>query len=384
MSTARKWLLALAPLVVLAVAALLLSQGGFLDFLRRGIPPIEDLSFNQVRLSPGEIRLELINGGPAPVEVAQIMVDEAYWTFSIEPSSTIGSLRKAWVVLPFPWVQDEPHEIVVLTSTGLTFSHTIELATVTPSPDAKFVWTFTAIGVYVGVIPVAIGLLWLPLLRNSSKKWLKFALALTCGLLIFIAAEAVFEALEVAESVATGLNGEMLVVLGFVGAVLLLQSITNSRSKGANDGFHTAFLIAIGIGLHNMAEGLAIGTSYSLGESALGASLVIGFMLHNTTEGLAIVAPVASSVLPVKKILGLGLIAGVPTIFGALLGGLAFSPLLATLFLSVGAGAITQVVITLFKVISADSEQSAWTPMTAAGLMAGMVIMYGTGLLVVV
>lgn len=384
MSTARKWLLALAPLVVLAFAALLVSQGGILDFLRRGVPPIEDLSFNQVRLSPGEIKIELINGGPDPVEVAQVMVDEAYWTFSIEPSSTIGSLRKAWIVLPFPWVQDEPYEIVVVTSTGLTFSHTIEVATVTPTPDAKYVWMFTAIGIYVGVIPVAIGLLWLPLLRNSSKKWLTFALALTCGLLIFIAAEALFEALEVAESVATGLNGEMLIVLGFVGAILVLQSITKSKPKETNDGFQTAFMIAIGIGLHNMAEGLAIGASYSLGESMLGASLIIGFMIHNTTEGLAIVAPVASSNIPVKRILGLGLIAGIPTIFGALLGGLAFSPLLATLFLSVGAGAVAQVVIALLKVISANSEQSAWTPMTATGLMSGMIIMYGTGLLVVV
>jgi ZIP family zinc transporter len=384
MSVARKWLTGLAPLVVLALAALLMAQGGVLDFLRRGVPPVEDLSFNEVRMSPGQIIVEVVNGGPDPVLVAQVTVDEAYWAFEIAPSSTIGSLGKATITLPFPWIQDEPHEITLLTSTGLTFSHTIELATLTPTTDARYVGTFTAIGIYVGVIPVAIGLLWLPLLAGASKRWLRFSLALTGGLLVFIAAEAFFEALEVAESVASGFNGDMLVVLGFAGALLLLQSIGNSAGQTTDKGFQMALLVAIGIGLHNMAEGLAIGASYSLGESALSASLVIGFMLHNTTEGLAIVAPIASAAPPVKKTLGLGLIAGVPTIFGALLGGLSYSPLMATLFLSVGSGAVVQVVISLHRAISANSDERTWTPLTAAGLMAGLVIMYGTGLLVAV
>ncbi len=383
-SAARNWLTGLAPLVILAAVALLVTRGGVVDFLQRGAPPIEDLSFNEVRLAPGQISLELINGGPDPVVVAQVTVDEAYWAFTIAPSATIGSLKKAEVVLPFPWVQDEPHEVTIVTSTGLTFSHTIEVATVTPGPDARYIGTFSAIGLYVGVIPVAIGLLWLPLLRGSSKKWMQFFLALTAGLLVFIAAEATFEAFEVAETVATGLNGDMLVVLGFVAALIALQTLSKSKTGDSGNGFQMAFLVAVGIGLHNMAEGLAIGASYSLGEATLGASLVIGFMLHNTTEGLAIVAPIAGDAPPIRKTIGLGLIAGVPTIFGALIGGLSYSPLLATLFLSFGAGAVVQVILALFKVMSVGVEGRVWTPVTAGGLMAGLLIMYGTGLLVVV
>jgi zinc transporter ZupT len=111
---------------------------------------------------------------------------------------------------------------------------------------------------------------------------------------------------------------------------------------------------------------------------------MIGFMIHNTTEGLGIVAPIAKDAPRVRALAGLGLLAGAPTILGAAIGGLAYSPLYATLFLAVGAGAIAQVVIALFKVVSRETEGAVWNPATAGGVLAGLVIMYGTGLLVAV
>ncbi len=382
----KLWLWGLAPLALLAVLSLIVANTGLLDFLRRGVPPVEELTFDRVTLAPGKIRVDVVNGGPDPVTVAQVIVDDAFWDFTVTPSATVGRLKRARIDIPYPWVRGEPHEIVLLSSTGLTFTHEIAVATVTPPAGPRLFGVFTLIGLYVGVIPVAIGLLWYPLLRELRRVWFDFVLALTAGLLIFLAVDAVQEALEAAEQVAGAYQGVALVAIGALGSLLLLQMLSRTRtSMGGERGRKTvAVLIALGIGLHNLGEGLAIGAAYSLGEAALGAFLIIGFMLHNTTEGLGIVAPIAKDRPKITTLVGLGLLAGVPTIVGAAIGGLAYSPLYATLFLGLGAGAILQVVIALSKLIGKDSEAGLWSPATAGGVLAGLLIMYGTGLLVAV
>jgi len=145
-----------------------------------------------------------------------------------------------------------------------------------------------------------------------------------------------------------------------------------------------AYLIAIGIGLHNLGEGLAIGAAYNLGKLALGTFLVIGFMLHNTTEGLGIVAPVAREGAALRDLVGLGLVAGAPTIAGTWLGGFTYSPVLATLFLALGAGAIFQVVYEVLKLMIADAAQEVATLINVLGFALGLLIMYLTGLFVAV
>jgi zinc transporter ZupT len=369
---------------LLALLLVALVRGGLLEFLRRGVPPVEQLFFERVRLVPGQIELELVNGGPDPVTVAQVMVDKAFWNFQITPSATLGRLGRATVRIPYPWVEGEPHEITLLTSTGLTFSHQIAVATETPRPDARYFAVFTAIGVYVGVVPVAIGLLWFPFLRGLDRRWLHFALALTAGLLVFLGVDALEEALEAAQAVAGAYQGVLVVVVGALGALLLLQAVSRSRLsiEGAAGRRAVAYLIAVGIGLHNLGEGLAIGAAYSLGEVALGAFLIAGFMLHNTTEGLGIVAPIAQDRPRIGTLVALGLLAGAPTIAGAWIGGLAYSPLYATLFLAIGVGAIAQVVAALYGMVARETEGAVWTPYTAGGVLAGMLVMYGTGLLV--
>ena len=376
------WVLGILPLVVLAAVIVGVAQSGVVDFLRRGVPPVEELTVERVVLRPGTIRLEIVNGGPDPVTVAQVMVDEAFWEFTITPDARLPRLGRATIELPYPWVKDEAHHIAILSSTGVTFEHEIAVAEVTPQADAAYFGVFTLIGLYVGVIPVAIGLLWYPALRGLDPRWMQFFLALTVGLLLFLGLDAVDEALEAAADVAGAFQGTMLVVVGGLAALGGLQMVAGSRvaKAGAEGRAAVAWLIALGIGLHNLGEGLAIGAAYALGEAALGAFLIIGFMLHNTTEGLGIVAPIAQDRPTIRRLIGLGLLAGVPTIAGAVIGGLAYSPFYATLFLAVGAGAIAQVVLALWRVMGADQERM--TPITAAGVVAGLLIMYSTGLLV--
>ncbi len=383
-SSTKLWFWGLLPLVLLALLSTVVVQGGFVDFVRRGVPPVEELTFNRVVLSPGSIRVELVNGGPDPVTVAQVAVDEAFWEFSISPDATIPRLGRATVEIPYPWVQDEAHSIMLLTSTGVTFEHEIEVATATPTLGFRYLGIFGAVGLYVGVIPVAIGLLWFPFLRRLKRKWIHFMLALTAGLLVFLGVDALEEGLEAAGAVAGAFQGKVVVVVGALATLIVLEAVSR-RSLGRSDPSSrrlVAFLIALGIGLHNLGEGLAIGAAYALGEVALGAFLVVGFMLHNTTEGLAIVAPIASDQPKVKTLALLGLLAGAPTIVGAWVGGLAYSPLFATLFLSIGAGAVAQVVIAIYRIVARETDGAVWTPLTASGTIAGFAIMYGTGLLV--
>ena len=382
----RLWLLGLTPLVLLAVFSVVVLKGGLVDFLGRGLPPVEELSFERVTLAPGVIAVELVNGGPDPVTVAQVMVDEAFRSFTIEPSATIPRLGRATIEIPYPWVQDEAHGITLLTSTGVTFEHEIELATATPVLGARYFLVFGAVGLYVGVIPVLIGLLWFPFLRRLERRWIHFMLALTSVLLVFLGVDSLEEGIEAAHAVAGAFQAEVLVLVGAIATFVLLQAASHrSTSRDDASGRMTvALLIAMGIGLHNLGEGLAIGAAYSLGEAALGAFLIIGFMLHNTTEGLGIVAPIASDRPRIRTLAALGAIAGVPTILGAWIGGLAYSPLIAVLFLSVGAGAIAQVVVALYRVVERETEGTTLNPITATGTVVGFAIMYGTGLFVAV
>jgi zinc transporter ZupT len=313
-----------------------------------------------------------------------VLVDDAFWDFSIRPSGTVDRLGRATIEVPYPWVSGETHHLKLLTSTGLTFDHEIAVAAETPRADAQFFGVFTLIGLYVGLVPVAIGLLWFPFLRRLDRRWIQFVLALTAGLLLFLGADTIEEALDASSRMAGAFQGSLVVVVGALGTFLLLQLAARRKlaQEGPDSRRAVAYLIALGIGLHNLGEGLAIGAAYALGEATLGAFLMIGFMLHNTTEGLGIVAPIARDQPSVRTLAGLGLLAGAPTIVGAWLGGLAYSPFYATIFLAVGAGAIAQVIVALYRVVARESEGALWTPFTAGGVLAGLLVMYATGLLV--
>lgn len=378
-----RWVWGLLPLLLLALLVVLLLRVGLLGVFQAAFPPVEELTIDRVTLSPGRIVVHVTNGGPQEVTVSQLLVDEAYWQFAMGPEATIKRLGKATLTLDYPWVEGEAHHLKVLTTTGTAFEHTIDVATETPRVDARYLLTFTLLGIYVGVVPVFLGLLWLPFMRSLDQRWVAFFLSLTAGLLLFLGVEALDDALEVARDLPPAYQGLALVLIGVVGTMLLLVWV--SRRLGAGEGARRrlalAFLVAIGIGLHNLGEGLAIGASYSLGKIALGTFLVIGFTIHNTTEGLAILAPIARDRIRLATLVLLGLVAGAPTILGTWVGGLSYSPVLATLFLAIGAGAIFQVVYELVRMMAGEGRSPAFG-YQIAGFAAGLIVMYLTGLFV--
>jgi zinc transporter ZupT len=384
----RQWISGLLPLVLLAGLTALFLRFGPLGVFRAAFPPLEDLTVERVRLpAPGQMEVYVVNGGPEPVTVAQLLIDEAYWPFEIEPGPTIRRLRKAVIRTAYPWVAGEPLEIVVLTSTGLTFSHEIEVAAQSPRPSGRYLATFTLLGVYVGVIPVFLGVLWFPFLRRVSRRWIHFFLSLTVGLLAFLGVDALHEAVELHEQVPEAFQGMGLVIVGVLGAIFGLVAVGRwLRGLGSGESsshLWVAYMIALGIGLHNLGEGLAIGAAYSMGAISLGAFLVIGFAIHNTTEGLGIVAPLAQARPALWHLAALGALAGAPTIAGVWIGGFTYQPTLGVFFLALGAGAIFQVVWEVGKLIRRESELAWASPLNAVGLIAGLLIMYTTALLVV-
>ncbi len=383
-SGARIWLAALLPLAALLLLLLLFFRFGPLGVFQGSFPPVEELTITRVTLPDrGVLRVHAVNGGPEAVTIAQVLVDDASWVHTIDGPRTIGRLESREITIPYPWVEGEPVVVRLLTSTGLTFDSEVPVAVLTPAPDARYLTTFALLGLYAGVIPVFIGLLWFPFMRVLSRKWIEFLLSLTAGLLLFLGVDALAEALELSAKVPRAFQGLALVLLGLVGTPLLLAALGRSRrSAGRSSPLYVAALVALGIGLHNLGEGLAIGASYATGEVALGTFLVVGFLLHNTTEGLAILAPLATVKVTLKTLIMLGLLAGAPTIIGAWIGGFSYSPGWTALFFAIGAGAIAQVLVELSRLFSRGEARGLASPLNVAGFLAGMMIMYLTGLLV--
>jgi ZIP family zinc transporter len=376
-------LLALLPLLGLgiAIALIFLTTSGILN---RDLPPIEDLTIERVTLpAEGMIELTLVNGGADPVTIAQVMVDDAFWQFEVEPNNTVPRLGRATVTIPYPWIADEAHAILLVTSTGATFDAEIPLAVATPGITPTVLWQYGLLGFYVGVVPVGLGLLWYPLLRGLGRNGLNLILSLTVGLLVFLFFDTVLEALEIAATLPGVFSGEPLVWLLTFMTVLVLMAV--SQRVGPTSRWMIAAMIALGIGLHNLGEGLAIGAALASGEAALGVFLVIGFTLHNITEGVGIAAPLAREQTPWWKLALLGLLAGVPAILGTWIGGFAYSPLWTVIFLAIGSGAILQVVWAVGELLWRDAQKFSEpfaSRVNVAGLGIGIAIMYFTALLV--
>ena len=376
------WALGLVPLllIVAAVAAFALLDGPGLAE-RRG-PPAEELVVERTVLEPGTIELTVRNDGPDAVTIAQATVNDAFAQFS-GADGPVGRLETATVRVSQPWVEGEAYEVVLLTSSGGTIAHEIPVAVETPAADLSFFGLMALLGVYVGVIPIALGMLWLPWIRSIPPRWLRAVMALTVGLLAFLAIDATLEGLELAGEGSQALGGAGLVLLGGAVAFLGLTGVSAwlAGRRSAVSGSSLALLVAIGIGLHNLGEGVAIGAAYSTGALALGAFLVVGFALHNTTEGLAIVAPVARMAPSLGRLALLGLVAGAPAVLGAWIGAAAFNPSAAAFLFGFGAGAIVQVIVQLAPTLRDDGGRTLH-PVAVSGLLAGLGVMFVTGLLV--
>jgi hypothetical protein len=385
------WLQWLIPLILLAGVIWLFLAYNPVSVGTAELPDVEDLIVQRVEVTETGFILHVLNGGPDPVTISQVLVDEAYWQFSITPGQTLGRLATAQVHLSYPWVETEPHEIVLVTSTGTTFPAEVELAIETPKPNGGLFAAYGLVGIYIGVIPVALGMLWYPALRRLGQRGLAFVLALTVGLLFYLLVDTLLEAFEIAEMLA-GVYDGVLLTLGTALltwlAIMAIGSRGTSLDRGTTTGrMFVALLIAIGIGFHNFGEGLVVGAAFALGEAALASSLVIGFILHNITEGIGIVAPVTKDRPTFRWFILLAAIAGLPAVLGAWIGGFAFSPLLAVIFLGIGIGAIWQVIFEVGMLMRRNAERESTALIdgsTTAGFLLGLALMYFTALFVAV
>ena len=357
------------------------------DLLDFGIP-LPEITIEKVDFIDSEIQATVRNTGPIPVEVVMADVNDRIQPAAVEPDGYLERYETTLVRIPFEWNTAEPYIIGITIEDGTRFEKEIEAAAPALEFNLDLAIFFAIIGTYVGIIPVMIGLLWLPFIKRISKQKYHFFLALTAGLLFFLAIDSIEEALDISdENLAGSFNGTLLVATVVVLSFLALyysgnKLVTKADSSKLAKPVAIALMISIGIGLHNFGEGLAIGASVGMGSIAFSTFLIVGFALHNTTEGIAIAAPMSRGKLMIGKLIALGLIAGSPAIFGAWIGGFAYSPFSSVVFLAVGAGAIFQVILVLLKWIKDEGDKTLSSAAVICGFAAGMSIMYITSIFV--
>jgi len=383
------------PFVFLVVLVVYIFGPGS-DVLDLGVP-LPEITIEKIDFVDSEIQVTVRNTGPIPVEIAMADINDRIQPAAVEPDGFLERYETALVRIPFAWNEAEPYRIGLTIEDGTRFEKEVEAAAPALQPSLELVGFFALIGTYVGIIPVMIGLLWLPFIKRISKQKYHFFLALTVGLLLFLAIDSIEEALDVSEeNLAGSFNGVLLVatviVLSFLGLYyagekLVQRAVASTASSRISKPVAIALMISIGIGLHNFGEGLAIGAAVGLGSIAFSTFLIVGFALHNTTEGIAIAAPMSRGKgvvgkAMILKLAALGLIAGSPAIFGAWIGGFVYSPFTSVIFLAVGAGAIFQVIVVIMKWIRSEGDKNFSSAAVVAGLAAGMLVMYLTSILV--
>jgi ZIP family zinc transporter len=385
----RLWALGPLLLLVVVVSAFSAWGGSVTELLGRNPPPADEFDIRRVAFDPGAIRIKVTNPQRDDLTIASVTVDNGIVPFSLDGPARLGRLRSSTIVVPYDWVEGEPIAVGVTSSTGIETVKEIAAAVETPAASIERATGYAIIGFLVGVVPIALGLLWLPSLRRARPQWLAAFMALTGGLLAFLAVEALAEALELQATLPGGLGGPGLVLLGVATSWLTLTAISHTLAgrepggRGAIGGLALATLVAIGIGLHNFGEGLAIGTSFALGELALGTFLIVGFMIHNVSEGLGIAAPIAEGrkVASASRLAILTLVAGAPAIIGAWLGGFITSDVLAVIFFAAAAGAAFEVVTEVARYVARKAPGGITSPYVLGGFLAGISVMYVTGLL---
>ena len=376
---------AIAPIVLLAILIVFLL-GPASTFLQFGIV-LPEISIEKVEFTGNEIQATVRNTGPIDVNVVVADVNDRIQPAAIEPDTHLERFETALVRIPFDWNEGQPYTVGLTIDDGTRFEKQIDAASASLEPNSELFVFLGIIGLLIGVVPIMIGLLWYPFIKKLGRNAFSFFLAFTIGLLLFLGLDAIEEAFEISNThLASVFNGELLiatvVILSFlglygIGNILIKRSEFSKLSKG----LAISLMIAIGIGLHNLGEGLAVGAAIAFGEVALSTFLIIGFAIHNTTEGLAIAAPLTRTKSVIGKMIGFGMIAGIPAVFGTWIGGFSFSPFFTIIFLSIGAGAIFQVVFSIFRFVKEESDSFSNISIIS-GIGAGLVVMYLTSIFI--
>ena len=378
-SPLARLLMVLVPLALMLLSFVWIASLDPLRSFNNGAPPVEALTVERTVLDATGIALLVRAGGSEPMIVAQVAVDDAFWSFAQDPAGPIARGDTAWIRIPYPWVRGEAHLVNMLSNTGTAFEHEIAVALPTLQATANQLVPQALVGAIVGLLPVALGLMFFPAMRGVGRSGMNFLLALTVGLLAFLLIDMTGEALELAASAAALFQGSAMVWLSALASFLLLMAI--GRWRGAPEGIALAFYIALGIGLHNFGEGLAIGGSFAAGSAGLGTFLVLGFALHNVTEGIGIAAPMLKARPPLWTFPVLTLLAGGPAVLGIWTGSLAYAPQWSALALSIGAGAILQVIVEVTSYMmrqNPDRQAALFSPAVMGGFLAGIGFMYVT------
>src|ERR671919_654193 len=248
---------AFIPLVVLAIMIFLLFSPIFQSFINSGIPlpevAIEKIEFRE---DPSQIIAFIRNVGPTEITIAQADVNDRIHAAAIEPSKTVSRLSDAKVIIPFFWNPAEPYEVGITTDDGTRFSKTVEAAALAPNPDSQQIIFFAVIGIYVGIIPVMIGLLWYPFIRSMSRNKYNFFLSLTAGLLVFLGIDALIESNEISTDIVSPIfNGQMLIVIVITISSQTRSQVSQRQMQDLVKPLAISLMISIGIGLHNFGEG---------------------------------------------------------------------------------------------------------------------------------
>tara|TARA_Y100000590_G_scaffold396983_1_gene478177 strand:+ start:299 stop:1462 length:1164 start_codon:yes stop_codon:yes gene_type:complete len=376
---------AIAPIILLLIMIAFL-MGPASSFLQFGVL-LPELSIERIEFIENEIQVTVRNTGTVDFDVVVADVNDRIQPAAVEPDSSLERFETALVRIPYSWNEAQPYEIGLTIDDGTRFSKEVEAAFTSLQPNFDLFMFLGTVGFLIGVIPIMIGLLWYPFIKKLGKNSLNFFLAFAIGLLLFLGIDAVIEAGEISnEHLSSVFNGELLIATVVILSFLLLYGIGEKLIKKTNSsrfsqGIGISLMISIGIGLHNLGEGLAVGAAIALGQVALSKFLIIGFAAHNTTEGLAIAAPLTGTKAKIAKMIGLGLLAGVPAIFGTWIGGFSFSPLFTIIFLSIGAGAIFQVVLSLFNYMRERTESFSNVALFI-GIALGLVVMYLTSVII--
>lgn len=378
------WTYGSVPVLAVALFVALIQVVG--PFLRSdpSVPPAESLSIERIDVEERGFAVKIRADSPEPVVIAQIQVDGAFWTFSQAPPGPVRRMQTAWLQVPFPWGIGETHHLRLITSTGITFDDSVEIAITSPTPTWELLADYTLLGICVGLAPVALGMLFFPLLRSLRRTGLEFVLAFTIGLLAYLLVDLTTKGLALAQEASQLFQGSMLIWIPMALTFGALAALAN-RSKGNASGVRVAMLVALGFGLHNFGEGLAIGASLAVNQIALGAFLIIGFTLHNVTEGVGVVSPLTREHVPGLTLVALAALAGLPAVPGIWLGAFSFAPHWAAILFGIGAGAIVQVVIEIDRFLSSRVRSQGtgrFSPASAAGYTTGAAVMYATALLV--
>ena len=372
----------------LLVGGLTLVLAGIVLYLpkwmshKTGDSVAQSLSVERVVLKPGRIVVTVRNGGGVPVNIAQVAINGAYWQFSSDRLE-IRRLQTADIDLYYPWIRGEPLELKLVSADGQTLVHTLNFPVETPHPGRDLFKRYVPLGLGMGVLPVAAGMLLRPVLRRSGHKTSEFFLAFTIGVLLAIGVESSFDTFELSAELVAPLAGRLLVVsVSVISFAAIYEWARRMGSKRGEDrALVAAWALAVAIGLHNLGEGLAVAGAEAAGVLAVGGLLALGFAVHNVSEGVAIAAVAGKKSRSIFFYQWAAAIAGLPALGGLLIGSLTPSKPISVALLAVGLGAIAEVVAEVWGLLTSGGG-AVLAPHITGGLGTGLAFMYFTSIFV--